>query len=219
MLQCSYFGQRISVAAAHSSILSGLVSLHPKNAKLRVLRLNTPAQGRPQSESQIAPRLLRRDDAVVPDSRRREHGLTFTLDSSLQLRIRVFPHRLHDRAELLRAHDGNLRIRPHPQESWGEGSATHAIVARTVAGANDDGEFRHVSARYGVDELCTVFGDAAGLGVFADHETTNVLEEDERDVALGAELDEVRALETGFAEEDAVVADDPHAIAVDAGET
>jgi len=44
------------------------------------------------------------------------------------------------------------------------------------------------------------------------------LEKDEGDVALGAELDEVRAFKTGFAEEDAVVTEDADAIAVDAGE-
>ena len=56
------------------------------------------------------------------------------------------------------------------------------------------------------------------LVLAADHEPGDVLEEDERDLALGAELDEVGALEGRGAEQDPVVGDDPDRPAVDVGE-
>src|SRR6185295_1422025 len=52
----------------------------------------------------------------------------------------------------------------------------------------------------------------------ADHETGDVLEEDERDAALAGELDEVRALERALGEEDAVVREDRDREALDVRE-
>lgn len=63
-----------------------------------------------------------------------------------------------------------------------------------------------------------MLGDAVALGLGADHEARDVLEEDERDAALGAELDEVGALLGRGGEEDAVVGDDADLVAVDGGE-
>ena len=64
-----------------------------------------------------------------------------------------------------------------------------------------------------------MLGDALALGLGADHEARDVLEEDEGNAALGAELDEVGALLGGRREEDAVVGDDADLVAVDGGET
>lgn len=63
-----------------------------------------------------------------------------------------------------------------------------------------------------------MLGDAVALGLRADHEAGNVLEEDQGDAALGAELDEVGALDGRRGEEDAVVGDDADLVAVDGGE-
>ena len=68
------------------------------------------------------------------------------------------------------------------------------------------------------DQLGAVAGDAAVLVLPADHEAGDVLQEHQRDAALVAQLDEVRALERGLAEQDAVVGDDPDLVAVDPGE-
>ena len=46
------------------------------------------------------------------------------------------------------------------------------------------------------------------LVLLADHEARDVLQEQQRDAALVAELDEVRALQRRFGEQDAVVRDD-----------
>ena len=54
--------------------------------------------------------------------------------------------------------------------------------------------------------------------LLADHEAGDVLQEHQRDVALVAQLDEVRALQRAFGEQDAVVGDDADRIAVDVGE-
>src|SRR6202043_1142848 len=64
-----------------------------------------------------------------------------------------------------------------------------------------------------------VLGDAARLVFAPDHEARDVLQEDERDAALRAELDEMRALERAFREQNAVIGDDADGIAPDAGES
>ena len=70
----------------------------------------------------------------------------------------------------------------------------------------------------GGDHLGAVLGDAAGLVVAPDHEAGDVLQEHERDPALVAQLDEVRALQRALGEQDAVVGQDPDRVAVDVGE-
>jgi len=62
--------------------------------------------------------------------------------------------------------------------------------------------------------LAPSLGDAAGLVLPADHEAGDVLQEDQRDAALAAQLDEVRALQGALGEQDAVVGDDADGHAV-----
>ena len=78
--------------------------------------------------------------------------------------------------------------------------------------------FGHDRARHGGDELGAVAGDAAVLVLAADHEAGDVLQEDQRDAALVAQLDEVGALERRLAEQDPVVGDDADLVPPDVGE-
>lgn len=162
--------------------------------------------------------MRRRDNPIIPQPRRRINSITLPLDPSLQLRIHALPHRLHHRAQLLGTHHPNLRLRPHPQKPGTVRPAAHAVVARAGARPDHDGEFGHVRARDRGHQLGAVFGDAPLFGRGADHEAAYVLEEEEGDAALGAELDEVGAFEGGFGEEDAVVGEDADGVGVDAGE-
>ncbi len=75
------------------------------------------------------------------------------------------------------------------------GSLPHPIITRPCASAHNDSEFGHVGTCDCRDELGAVLGYAAFFGVGADHEAADVLEEDERDASLSAELDEVCAFE------------------------
>ena len=54
------------------------------------------------------------------------------------------------------------------------------------------------------------------LVLAADHEAGDVLQEQQRDAALAAQLDEMRALQRAFREQDAVIADDADRHAPDA---
>ena len=49
----------------------------------------------------------------------------------------------------------------------------------------------------------------------ADHEAGDVLQKDERDAALGAQLDEMRALQRALREQDAVIGEDADRVAPD----
>lgn len=126
--------------------------------------------------------------------------------------------RLHDGGELLASHDTDAGIWPHPQEARAIGTTAHAVVTSAIGATDDDGELGNVGARDGGNQLGTVLGNAFTLSLGADHEARDVLEEDEGDAALGAELDEVGSLLGGGREEDAVVGDDANLVAVDGGE-
>jgi hypothetical protein len=108
-----------------------------------------------------------------------------------------------------------MRVGPHPQEARRVGAAAHAVVAGAEAAADDDGELGHGRRGHGRDHLGAV-ANAFVLVLAADHEAGDVLQEHQRDLALAAQLDEVRALDGRLAEQDAVVGDDAHRHALDA---
>ena len=66
---------------------------------------------------------------------------------------------------------------------------------------------RHGRVRHRINELGAVANDAALLGLRADHETRDVVQEHKRRVRLVAELDELRTLLGLLRKEDAVVAE------------
>jgi len=94
------------------------------------------------------------------------------------------------------------------------GAGNYAMCGRERA-ARDHRELRHLRVRHRHHQLCPVASDAASLVLDADHEAGDVLEEDERDPSLAAELDEVRALLRGLGEEHTVVREDSDVEALD----
>ena len=61
-----------------------------------------------------------------------------------------------------------------------------------------------------------MLGDALVLILAPDHEAGDVLQEHQRNAPLAAQFDEVRPLERGFREQDAIVGDHAHRHAPDA---
>ena len=98
--------------------------LHPKHPKLCRRRLIPPAHRRTQPLSQNLPRMLWRNDTVVPQSSGGKRGIAFPFDARFQLRVYGFSHRFHDGAELFGAHDADFGVGPHPEEAWGICAAT-----------------------------------------------------------------------------------------------
>ncbi len=94
----------------------------------------------------------------------------------------------------------------------------HAVIAGAIGAADDQRDLRHRGAGDGGDQLGAVLGDAARLVAASDHEAGDVLQEEERDLPLAAELDEMRPLQRRFGKQDAVVGQDADAYALDGGE-
>ena len=160
--------------------------------------------------------------SMTPSSQRRAvayHGRPWSLVLLLELRADLGLADLgHHGRGLLAAHDGDPRVGPHEQEARRVGAAAHPVVAGAERAADDHGDLGHARGRDGGDELRPVLGDAARLVVLAHHEPGDVLEEQQRDAAAVAQLDEVRGLQRGLAEQDAVVGDDPDRVAVEVRE-
>ena len=141
--------------------------------------------------------------------------------SGLQLALGfdiVAAHGGEDACGLLAAHDGDPRIGPCEEEAGRIGTAAHAVIAGPEGTADQDRDLRHLRAGHRSDELRPVLGDAARLVLAADHEARDVLQEQERDAPLTAQLDEMGALQGAFREQDAVIGDDADRDAPDAGE-
>src|SRR5258708_2276381 len=139
---------------------------------------------------------------------------------SLALRLDVVAADLaqHHRG-LLAAHYRDPGVRPHPQEARAVGTAAHAVIAGPIRAADHDREFRHARGRDRRHQFGAVARDAAGLIFLADHETRDVLQEHQRDIALTAQFDEMRTLQRALAEQDAVIGDDADRIAPDVRKT
>src|SRR6267142_246209 len=222
------------VALRHSMVAecSDMVPLHSENAEPGFL--DRRVERSRDRRRQRAPCFLGRDDAVVPETGGRIIGVSLLLilleDGPLELLLLLLAplaafrldavafHRGEHGGSLLAAHHRDARVRPHPQEARRERSAAHAVVARSEGPADDDGEFRDAAAGDCGHQLRAVFGDTARLVFLSDHEAVDVLEEHERNPALAAQLDEVRPLQCGFREQDAVVRDDSDRVAADARE-
>jgi len=174
------------------------------------------------------------DDAIVPQARRGEVGRRFLVVALPCLLVVLAHFRLAERLArtlgrahahlgeharcLLASHDANLGVRPHEHEPRAVGAPAHAVIAGAERAADHDGELGHGGGGDGVHELRAVFRDALSLVLLAHHETGDVLHEEKRHLALAAELHKVRALDSGLGEEDAVVGDHAHGVAVDPAE-
>lgn len=77
-------------------------------------------------------------------------------------------HLGQDVCRLLPPHHRDASVGPHEQEPRRVGPAAHAVVARTVAAADDAGYLRHLRARNGCHELRAVFGDPLVLVTLPD---------------------------------------------------
>ena len=113
---------------------------------------------------------------------------------------------------------GGTRVWPHEHEARRVCPAAHAVVPGPKAATDHAGDLRDLGARHGHDHLGAILRDPARLVLGAHHEARDVLQEYERDTALAAELDEVRALLGALREEDAVVRHDADGNAVQARE-
>src|SRR5437879_4024349 len=129
---------------------------------------------------------------------------------------RVAPYRRENGCRLLAAHHRYARIGPHPQKARVERASAHPIVSGAVAAADDDSKFRDLRARNSRDHLRAVFSDTARLILPPDHEPRDVLQEHERNAALTAQLDKVRAFLRRLRIENAIVGDDADRISPDA---
>ena len=105
----------------------------------------------------------------------------------------VAPHGGEHARRLLAAHHRDARIRPGEQEARRIGAPAHAVIAGAVGAADDERDLRHLRAGDRGHHLGAVLGDAARLVFAADHEARDVLQEQQRDAALAAQLDEMRA--------------------------
>ena len=208
-------------------LMTTAIPAHMRKTPKRVSSMGAlRAAERPRPRT--APAVGRRDDAIVPEPRAGVIGMALALvlgaDGGLEgLLLFRRPGRLHivlldlgeDRGRLLAAHHGDACIGPHPEEAWTIGPAAHAVIAGPEAAADDERQLRYPGGGDRRHHLRPVLGNAAGFVFAADHEAGDVLEENERDAALGAKLDEMRALEGRFRKQDPIIGDDADGIAVE----
>src|SRR5438552_5349111 len=205
---------------------------HAEDAELR--RQDRRVQRGRERQAEDATRLRGVDHAVVPQARTRvvRMPLRFVLraDRRLERRFLVgaplpaagldavaLDGRQHA-GRLFATHHADARVGPGPQKARRVRAAAHAVVAGTEAAADEDRQLGHLGGGDGRDHLRAVLGDAGILVLAAHHEAADVLQEEQRHAARGAQLDEVRALLSHLAEQDAVVGNDAHRHAVQARE-
>mmetsp|Transcript_36375 Transcript_36375/g.91400 ORF Transcript_36375/g.91400 Transcript_36375/m.91400 type:complete len:593 (-) Transcript_36375:82-1860(-) len=182
--------------------------------------------GRAQAEPKHLPRVHGVDHAVIPEVGARVVAVPLLVilvdDLPLERLHFIFVPRfpvalallqLHLRqhsSRLLAAHHADPGVWPHEHEVWAVGAAAHAVVAGTKAAPDDEGDLGHLGVGHRHHHLGAVLGDAARLVLLPHHEACDVLQEDEGDASLGAQLHKVRPLQSALGEHDAVVGHDAH---------
>src|SRR2546428_12872739 len=100
-------------------------------------------------------------------------------------------------------------VGPREQESRLIRPPAHRVVSCAIRAADHYRYGRHSGVRHRVDQLCAVSDDALLLVSSPDHEARDVLQKDQWNVLLIAELNELRALAGGFGHQHAVVCEYP----------
>mmetsp|Transcript_77305 Transcript_77305/g.230302 ORF Transcript_77305/g.230302 Transcript_77305/m.230302 type:complete len:204 (-) Transcript_77305:2497-3108(-) len=194
----------------HSQKMGDRSPSHPEHAVLPIH--DRRVQRDRDAPCKVLAGVTRVDDAVVEDGRGRMvrrgvgleslhngrlHGVNLLLGQgrqTLTLPLTVLHVRDHA-CGLLSTHDGDLGVRPEPREARVVGGAVHSVVPCTVRARENHAKLGHWHAADGCDHLGTVLRDAAPLVLCADDETRDVVEEDQWDAPLAADLDEVRGLD------------------------
>src|SRR3954468_5270869 len=131
------------------------------------------------------------DDAVVPEAGGGVEGaaLLFVLVVEELGRLGL-ADLFHHRGGHIAAHTRDPGVGPHEEDPGRVGTAAHAVVAGAEGAADDDGQLGDAGGGDSGDHLGAVLGDPPRLVLGADHKAVDVLEEDEGDAPLVAELDE-----------------------------
>ena len=108
---------------------------------------------------------------------RRQLGVVDLLALALEGRDVDVEHRPR---RLLRAHHGVPGRRPGEEEPRVERPAAEGVMARAEGVADDQRELGHRAVAHGVDQLGPAADDPAALGVAADVEAVDVLDEQDR---------------------------------------
>src|SRR5262245_45448716 len=180
--------------------------------------------GGSQCNRQNRSRLARINDSVVPQPSRSEINIRLFL-------YLVFEHLLRHRllrfvylnacagrrfafddvllaGELWSAHHGDAVVGPGEDESRVVGAAAHGVIARAVTPADHQRDGGHGRIRDRVDQLRAAADDSLLFVTAPDHKACDVLQEQQWDVLLVAQLNELRAFFGGFGDQHAVVAQD-----------
>src|SRR5438046_8780352 len=103
----------------------------------------------------------------------------------LALTLELFQLDLHERSGCgIAAHHRVARRGPRKNKSWIIGFATHGVMTGPKAAPANHGNLGDHAVRNGVDHLRASADDAAPFGVFADHESVDVMKKNERDAVL-----------------------------------
>src|SRR3546814_20641059 len=84
------------------------------------------------------------------------------------------------RGRLLSPHHADPRIGPGEEETRAIGAATHAVIARAEAAADQPGDLRHLPRGAGRDQLCAFLRAALFLIFAAPHYAGDFLEDTQR---------------------------------------
>ena len=155
---------------------------------------------------------------VLVEDRTADGLLLFGAERLALARELVALHGGQHASGLLSTHDRDAGIGPHPEKARIVRASAHSVVAGAERAANDDSKFRDDRVGDGVHHLRPVLRDAASFVLPPDDEAGDVLEEDKRDAALIAQLDEVRRLERRLGKQHTVVGDDADEKAMQPGE-
>lgn len=140
-------------------------------------------------------------------------NLLFVGKGLIGLLVLEFDHG-QDFTGLLTAHHRDLGAGEHVQEAGRVGTATHSVVTGSVRGTKNGGDLGDSSVRNGRHHFGAMLGNTLLLDSLSNHEARDVLQEENRDLSLGAQLNKVSSLLGTFREKHTIIGNDTNWITI-----
>ena len=118
-------------------------------------------------------------------------------------------------SRLLTAHHRNPRVGPHKHKAGVIGATTHTVITSPKRPANNHRKLRHISRSHGRYHLGSMLGNTFILILLAHHKASDILQKYQRNLALGTELNKVRAFLGRLTKQNAIVGHNTHGVAKD----
>lgn len=120
---------------------------------------------------------------------------------------------------LFSTHYCNFSTWPHVQHSWAVGSSAHSVVTSSIWSSDDACDLWNTCCWNSIDHFSTMLCNTLMLVFLSNHKTSDILQKDQRNFSLWANLNKVGTFLGAFTEKNTIVGYNTDLLVVNSTET